>query len=139
VRAILSRQTAPHLLAAQVSLTVVPLVGAALLARSYQDLRACSLGRTTDNVLTMSLSLPEVQYRQAAQRDQFFGALLERVRALPGVLAVGLVDVLPGDGYGGDKGFAVAEHPPLPPRAPASTRCTALWIGVTTEPCRSPC
>jgi predicted permease len=44
----------------------------------------------------------------------FFDALLERVRSLPGVGGAGLVRVVPGQGYGGDSGFAIAEHPPLP-------------------------
>jgi putative ABC transport system permease protein len=45
----------------------------------------------------------------------FFQTLLSRVRSLPGVRAAGLVfPVVPGDGYGGDNGFTIVEHPPLP-------------------------
>ncbi|MGB9329353.1 MAG: FtsX-like permease family protein, partial [Steroidobacteraceae bacterium] len=39
---------------------------------------------------------------------------LERVRSLPGVHAAGFVRDVPGQDYGGDSGFAIAEHPPLP-------------------------
>src|ERR1700730_6258031 len=39
---------------------------------------------------------------------------MERVRSLPGVEAAGLVRSVPGQGYRGDSGFAIAQHPPLP-------------------------
>ncbi len=102
------------LISLEVGLTVVLLIAAGLLLKSFEQLRSSNLGCVTNNVLTMRLSLPEVEYRQPAQRVDFFEALLERVRALPGVQTAGLVRWVPGQGYGGDSGFAVAEHPPLP-------------------------
>jgi predicted permease len=101
------------LLSLEVGLTVVLLIGAGLLLKSYQRLRASDLGCVTNNVLTMHLSLPEAEYSQAAQRVDFFETLLDRVRSMPGVQAAGLVRSVPGQGHGGDSGFAVAEHPPL--------------------------
>jgi predicted permease len=62
----------------------------------------------------MRFSLPEAKYSQAVQRMNFFDSLLERVRSLPGVQGAGLVRLVPGAGYGGDTGFVIAEHPPLP-------------------------
>jgi predicted permease len=102
------------ILAAEVGLTVVLLIGAGLLVKSYQRLRSTDLGCVTDNLLTMRFSLPEVKYSRPAQRVEFLETLLERVRALPGVQYAGLGRMLPGEGYGGDMGFAIAEHPPLP-------------------------
>jgi predicted permease len=102
------------LLSLELGLTVVLLIGAGLLLTSYQRLRTSDLGCVTNNVLTMRFALPEAQYTQAAQRVNFFEALLERVRSLPGVQAAGLVRAVPGQGYGGDSGFWIAEHPPLP-------------------------
>ena len=102
------------LLSLEVGLTVVLLIGAGLLLKSYQRLRTSDLGCVTNNVLTMRFALPEAQYTQAAQRVNFFEGLLERVRSLPGVQAAGLVRAVPGQGYGGDSGFWIAEHPPLP-------------------------
>lgn len=102
------------LLSLEVGLTVMLLIGAGLLLKSYSQLRSSNLGCITDNVLTMHFGLPERQYAQGAQRVGFFEALLERVRALPGAQAAGLVRGVPGQGYFGDSGFAVAEHPPLP-------------------------
>ena len=102
------------ILAAEVGLTAVLLIGAGLLVGSYQRLRSVDLGCVTRNVLTMRFSLPEVKYGKAAQRVEFLETLLERVRELPGVRAAGLSRMVPGQGYGGDSGFAIAEHPPLP-------------------------
>jgi len=65
-------------------------------------------------VLTMHFDLPEAKYRESVPRMNFFEDLLERVRTLPGVEAAGLARMVPGEGYGGDAGFAVREHPPLP-------------------------
>ncbi|HEX3471209.1 MAG TPA: ABC transporter permease, partial [Silvibacterium sp.] len=103
------------LLTLEVGLTVVLLTGAGLLLRSYARLRSVDLGCITRNVLTMSLDLPEARYAQDAQRANFFDTLLARVRSLPGVEAAAYIfPVLPGAGYGGDSGFHIAEHPPLP-------------------------
>ncbi|HVH72092.1 MAG TPA: ABC transporter permease, partial [Candidatus Dormibacteraeota bacterium] len=102
------------LLSLEVGLTVILLIGAGLLLKSYQQLRSSKLGCITDNVLTTRFSLPEARYSQPAERVSFFEGLLERVRALPGVQAATLVRAVPGQGYGGDNGFAIKEHPPLP-------------------------
>ena len=101
------------LVGAEVAFTVVLLVSAGLLLKSYMRLRSNDLGSATDNILTMHFTLPEVQYGKPAQRMTFFDDLLARVRALPGVQAAGLVTAVPGEGYFGDAGIAVAEHPPL--------------------------
>jgi predicted permease len=102
------------LLSLEVGLTVMLLVGAGLLLKSYEQLRSSHLGCITDNVLTMRFNLSGERYSQAVQRVNFFEAFLERVRAFPGVQSAGLVRVVPGQGYAGDSGFAIAEHPPLP-------------------------
>ena len=101
------------LLAAECGLTVVLLLGAGLLLKSYIRLRSSDLGCISSNVLTMRFSLPDAKYGTRAQRVNFFLGLMERVRALPGVEAAGLVRAIPGAGYNGDHGFAIAEHPPL--------------------------
>jgi len=102
------------LLSLEVGLTVVLLVGAGLLLKSYERLRSVDMGCVTRNVLTMQFSLPEEKYSQPVQRANFFSVLIERVRSLPGVRAAGVVRKLPGQGYAGDTSFFIAEHPPLP-------------------------
>lgn len=105
------------LLSAEVALTVVLLVGAGLLLRSYERLRAVDIGIPTRNVLTMSINLLEAQYGTGSQsnpkRVEFYEQLLERVRALPGVRAAGLSTVLPGQGHHTDHAITIHEDPPL--------------------------
>jgi len=103
------------LLALEVALTVVLLVGASLLLKSYQHLRSVNLGCRTQHVLTMGIDLPDATYKTPAARTNFYDALLRRVRALPGVQAAGLTDSLPGSGWFSDQGFFIPENPPLPP------------------------
>jgi predicted permease len=102
------------LLVLEVSLTVVLLVGAGLLLRSYQRLRTSDIGVPTDNVLTMNVNLPTVRYKQPTQQVAFFEQLITRVRAIPGVESAGLVSTAPGEGWNGDQLMTVVEHPPLP-------------------------
>jgi putative ABC transport system permease protein len=102
------------LLTLEVGLTVILLIGAGLLLKSYQRLRSTDIGCLTQDVITMHLGLPDARYATPAQRANFYDALLERVRVLPGVDAVGFATVVPGQGYGMDYNFTVVEHPPLP-------------------------
>lgn len=101
------------LLAAEMGLTVVLLVAAGLLLKSYDGLKSTKLGCATENVLTMHLALPEERYGRAEQRVSFFERLIGEVRSLPGVERAGLVTRVPGGGYGGDNIFTIPEHPPL--------------------------
>ena len=102
------------LLTLEVGLTVILLIGAGLLLKSYERLRSADMGCLTQGVITMHLGLPDARYATAAQRANFFDTLLERVRALPGVDAAGFVTAVPGQGYGVDWIFTIVEHPPLP-------------------------
>jgi putative ABC transport system permease protein len=102
------------LLSLEVGLTVVLLIGAGLLLKSYQRLRSADLGCTTQNVLTMRFVLPAVRYSTPAQRANFFDAVLARVRALPGAESAAFVTAVPGTGYYSDWGFTIVEHPPQP-------------------------
>jgi predicted permease len=102
------------LLALEVGLTVVLLIGAGLLLRSYQRLRSVNLGCATRNVLTMEMNLPKGSYQTDDQRVSFFEQLLERVRAVPGVAGAGLTTEIPGEGRHWDDVYTIHEHPPLP-------------------------
>lgn len=102
------------LLAVEVALTVVLLIGAGLFLRSYEKLRAVDIGVPTANVLTMSINLPDGSYQDGAKKIAFIEQLKERVGALPGVRAVGFTTVLPGQSYGEDDSVTIAENPPLP-------------------------
>ncbi len=103
------------LLAAEVGLTVVLLIVAGLLLKSYQHLRTSDLGCATQNVLTMHFSLPNARYDTSAKVVAFYEQLLSRLRVLPGVKAAGIATELPGQGYGGDSRFSIPEYPPPTP------------------------
>jgi predicted permease len=102
------------LLTLEVALTVILLIGAGLLIKSYERLRSVDMGCLTQDVITMHLGLPDARYATPAQRANFYDALLERVRALPGVDAAGFATSVPGQGSGADRTFTIVEHPPLP-------------------------
>jgi predicted permease len=99
------------LLTAEIALTVVLLISAGLLFRSFVHLRTSDLGCATDNVLTLRYGLPEKRYDKPEKVAAFHEAVLERVRTLPGVSAAGLISTAPGAGYGGDNVFTIPEHP----------------------------
>lgn len=99
------------LLVFEIGLTVMLLAGAGLLLKSYQRMRSADLGVPVENTLTLHLSLPDGQYSDPVKQEAFFSQLIERVRALPGVKAAGLVSTAPGQGWGGDSLADVVEQP----------------------------
>jgi putative ABC transport system permease protein len=103
------------LLTVEIAVTVVLLIAAGLLLKSFMRLRTTTLGCATDNVLTLSYSLPGKKYDKPEKVNAFNEALLERVRALPGVLGAGLGGMPPGSGPGSDDIIHVVEHPPVRP------------------------
>jgi len=83
------------LVAAQVAAAFVLLVGAGLMTRSFVQLQRVDPGFDPENVLTMRIDLDWAAYRDPDDRRTFYRALLERVRALPGVTAAGLAAYVP--------------------------------------------
>ncbi len=95
------------LLTAEVSLTVVLMIGAGLLLKSFAELRSVNMGCATENVLTMGISLPDAKYDYGPPKTEFFDNLLSRVRSTPGVTAAGFVTVVPGNGHFTDNTFNI--------------------------------
>jgi predicted permease len=83
-------------------MSVVLLIGAALLMRSFVQLRRIDLGFTDDRALTMRLSLPNASYRESKDVIGFFTTLRQRLAELPGVQSVGATRLLPLTGTIGD-------------------------------------
>ena len=106
------------LLTVEIATTVVLLIAAGLLLKSFWRLRTTDVGCVTDNVLTMRYSLPGKKYDSPAKVNAFNETLLGRVRAMPGVRAAALGSTVPGAGYGGDDLFTIPEHPRITPGAP---------------------
>lgn len=103
------------LVVGEVSLSVVLLMGAAVMVRSLLALRTVDAGFDPRNVLTMNVSLPGARYTTPAQRTAFFDSAIERVRALPGVVAAGTIDNLPLEG-GSVQPIVLESRPELLPR-----------------------
>jgi predicted permease len=87
------------LVVVEVALSLVLLVGAGLLMRSFVALQSVDLGLNPDKVLTARLPLPRGQYTTAPEKHRFFRQVLQRVQALPGVVAATETSTLPP--YGG--------------------------------------
>jgi len=98
------------LVVAEVALSLVLLVAAGLLIRSFVRLLEVDPGFRPDHVLTVSIPLPASRYPEAAQEAGFFQRLLARVRELPGVRAAGAVTDVPLFG-GSSTGFDVEGRP----------------------------
>jgi putative ABC transport system permease protein len=86
------------LVAAQVTLSAILLIGATLMIQSFWRLQELPRGYDADNALSFWLSLPQAQYPEPGQREAFFTTVVERMRALPGVTRVGGMTLLSGRG-----------------------------------------
>ena len=100
---------------AEIALSVVLLVGAGLLLRSFTTLRGVDPGYSTANVLTMRLQLPGARYRDDGQRIRFFREATARIQQLPGVQSVGAISFLPLTGLGAGTSFTIEGQPPPAP------------------------
>lgn len=103
------------LVAGQMGVALVLLVGAGLLLRTFQELNRVDLGYEPQGVVTAMVSLNTDRYPEAEDRTAFTDELEERVAALPGVEAVGLVSTLPLSGFNNDVSFQVEGAPPPGP------------------------
>jgi putative ABC transport system permease protein len=103
------------LVVAEVALSLTLLVGAGLLIRSFLRLQEVDTGFRPAGVLTMRISLPEEKYAKIEQTRTFYRELLDRIRRLPGVDAVGGATGLPLGGTGWS-GTATVDSQAVQPR-----------------------
>jgi len=85
------------LVVGQVALSLLLLLGAGLLARSFLRLMNTDPGFEPDHVLTMDIVLPTEKYAKPVQQIDFFADVLRRVSALPGVRSAAISAALPLD------------------------------------------
>jgi predicted permease len=91
------------LIAAEVALSLILLVGSALLLHSFHRLLQVSPGFDPEQALTLQLSLSDARYANNPKRIEFFNQVADRVSNLPGVVAAGLVGNLPLNGNNSDR------------------------------------
>ncbi len=79
------------LVVSEIALSLVLLVGAGLLIRSFIRLQQFELGFNPRNLITMRVQLPGSKYREAPQISVFYKQLLERIQSVPGVISAGAI------------------------------------------------
>ena len=89
------RRARSVLVAVEVSLAVVLLIGAGVLLRTVQELRSRDLGADPRGVLTFQVGLPDARYASDDLRNAFHDDFHQRVAAIPGVTSVGATTRLP--------------------------------------------
>jgi predicted permease len=101
------------LVVCETALSVILLVGAGLLMRSFLHVLAIDPGFHADKVLTVSVSLPPQKYATDARVRNFYRELVERIDRLPGVQSAGAADTLPlsNQGNSGDVAIDTQELP----------------------------
>ncbi len=108
-------RTRAFLVVSQVSLSLLLLAGAGLLIKSFFNLRATNPGFEPTRLLVLDQALPRTTYSEPEKQRRFFGELLPKLAALPGVEAVGGANPLPFSGNDNDLSFTIAGQPPVAP------------------------
>lgn len=103
------------LVVVEVATTLVLLIGAGLMIRSFYRLQKVNPGFSYEHLTSFTVSLPEKKYKTPEQRDQFYGQLLQNLRGLPGVEATAAASGLPLGNNGWQTSFIV-DGRPRPPR-----------------------
>jgi predicted permease len=102
------------LMIAEFALTIMLLVGAGLMIKSFFHLLAIPKGFNPDNLLTLSLSPSFAKYPPASTRRRaYYQESLARVETLPGVQSAGLASFLPLAGTSGSGSFKIEGRPPF--------------------------
>ena len=106
------------LVAAQVSLAFILLIGSGLLTLSFLRLLTIDPGFRAENVATAKFSLPFSRYEKADVRRNLITNLLEKLRSSPGVSSSGVTTYLPFSGQNNASAIALADHPLAPGELP---------------------
>lgn len=107
-------RTRSILVVSEVALSLLLLVGAGLMIRSFQKLRGVNPGFDSGNVLTMTAMVPRAKFPLPSGQVSFFELVLQRVRALPGVESAAAIDDIPLNGEGSHQPIAIEGRPVVP-------------------------
>jgi predicted permease len=102
------------LVVSELAFSLMLLIGAGLLIRSFVRLQSVAPGFTTDHVLTMQVAAHDPKYRQDQTLASFWREIETRIAHLPGVVAEGAVSALPLTGSVGWGGIHVEGYTPPP-------------------------
>jgi len=109
------------LVVSEVALSLVLLVGAGLMIRSFEKLNEVDPGFKPGEVLTLGVAFLRVKYPENEQVAQVFSQILERAAATPGVLSAGAISDLPLTGSNISDSFTIEGRPPIAKEAEPST------------------
>jgi predicted permease len=98
----------------ELALTLVLLVGAGLMVRSFLNLYTMDIGIKTDNLMTMRMVLPELKYPTPETRRAFYERLSPRLAVLPGADSISVTTGVPPFGAG-RRGFDIEGRPARKP------------------------
>ena len=101
------------LVVSEVALSLVLLIGAGLMVRSYAEMIRADLGIRPENAVAMEVSLPRAAYEDEAKRRDLYQQLLSRVANLPGVAKSGAVSIVPFSSSNNSSNFQVTGQPPF--------------------------
>jgi putative ABC transport system permease protein len=112
-----TRRTRHALVVAELAVSLILLIGAGLLARSFLNLAHVNVGFPAKNLLTLRVNLTGPQYASGQSQQRYHREVLERVSQLPGVTAAAFVTDLPltDDHPFQGMAFEIAGRAPLPP------------------------
>ena len=108
------QRTRKALVVCEVAMSLILLVMAGLMIRSFWKLQSVDPGFDTSNALTLSVGLSPTRYAEPQQQLAFHDRVLEQLKAQPGVVAVGSTTTIPLTGGGSRQPFTV-EGRPAPP------------------------
>ena len=113
------------LIVVEVATTMVLLIGAGLMIRSFYRLQQVNPGFSYDHLTSFTVNLPQRKYTTEEQRGEFFKRLVGNIRGLPGAEAVAAASGLPLGNNGWQTSFVI-EGRPAPPRneTPLMEACT---------------
>ena len=106
------RRLRSALVVAEIALSLVLVISAGLMIRSFLKLQKVDPGFRADNVLTMRISLPGVRYPEDNDARAFFEQAQERIKNLPGVMAVGATTTPALKGYRWTGDMTIEGRPP---------------------------
>jgi len=101
------------LVVSEVALSLLLLIGAGLMVRSFVEMLRADLGIRPDNVLALQISLPKETYEDKSKQLAFYDQLQTRVRSLPGVVKVGAVNIVPFSSGNQSSNFQIIGRPPF--------------------------
>src|SRR4029450_9346397 len=104
------------LVVVEVATTLVLLIGAGLMIRSFYLLQKVNPGFSYEHLTSFSISLPEKKYKNVESSAGFYNRLLENIRALPGVESTAAASGLPLGNNGWQTSFTIEGQPPPDPK-----------------------